>query len=87
MIVNVQMPINFQRPNSIQINWNSLKNVKHISSQLLDNEFYSVEIIAEYAERQKISHSDSVQNATLSILKHGVHSYVSPKAVMKILTH
>jgi hypothetical protein len=58
----------------MQIKWNSLKNVKHISSQLLDSEFCSVGIIAEYAERQNISHSESVQNATLSILKYVVHT-------------
>jgi len=64
-MLNVHIPINFRRPKSMQIKWNSLKNVKRISSQLLDSEFCSVGIIAEYAERQKISHSESVQNAKL----------------------
>jgi len=64
-MLNVYIPINIRRPKSMQIKWNSLKNVKHISSQLLDSEFCSVGVIAEYAERQKFSHSKSVQNAIL----------------------
>jgi len=56
----------------------SLKNVKHISSQLPDNESCSVGIIAEYAERQKnLTQRVSKKRNTINFKVRGTYSRLS----------